>query len=272
MTNIIANVITVILCTFGNSLVIISLKKFEWLRVASNYFVGLLAFYDFCSGLTISSLLVIKSFLNASNVNITVEYEVICKLYIHLAMFSGYGNLLCVIIITVDRYIYINWPLRYYEVLTNRKAFVISAVCFVITNLVLVFTFYDHDVVKPCTALQMARFDVIVYVVIPTILVAFLLVIILYGQIAWLAYKAKKSVANQMTFNGQSRSQKRTTKVISLVVGVFIATHLVYFTGFITTRKVNNSYLVWIQTMSIWLWQVSNFVYKNFTILDAFTS
>ena len=108
VTNIIANVITFILCTFGNSLVIISLKKFEWLRVASNYFVGLLALYDFCSGFTISSLLVIKSFLNASNVNITVEYELICKLYIHLAMFSGYGNLLCVIIIIIIIFIYIS--------------------------------------------------------------------------------------------------------------------------------------------------------------------
>ena len=187
-------------------------------------------------------------------------------------MFSGYGNLLCVIIITVDRYIYINWSSRYYELVTNRKALVISAICFIITNLVLVFTFYDEDVVKPCTALQMVRFDVIVYVVIPTILLAFVLVIILYGQIAWLAYKAKKSMANQMTSNSQSGSQKRTTKVISLVVGVFMATHLVYFTGFITTRQVNKSYVVWIQTMSIWLWQVSNFVCQNCTILDGFTS
>ena len=53
VTNIIANVITFILCTFGNSLVIISLKKFEWLRMATNYFLALLAFYDFCSGLPV---------------------------------------------------------------------------------------------------------------------------------------------------------------------------------------------------------------------------
>ena len=95
VTNIIANVITVILCTFGNSVVIISLKKFEWLRVATNYFVALLAFYDFCSGFPVSSLMGIRTYLSTSNQNITVQYEVICKIYVHLAMFSGYGNLLC---------------------------------------------------------------------------------------------------------------------------------------------------------------------------------
>ena len=47
VTNTIVNVIIVILCTFGNLLIIISLKKFEWLRVTTNYFVALLAFYDF---------------------------------------------------------------------------------------------------------------------------------------------------------------------------------------------------------------------------------
>ena len=257
--NIIANVVTIILCTFGNSLVIISLKKFEWLRVANNYFVGLLALYDFCSGLTISSLMAVKSFLDARNDTITVQYEVICKMYVHMAMFSGYGNLLCVIIITVDRYIYINWPLRYNGLVTDRKALMVSAICFIITILVLAMTFYGQGVVKPCAALQMARFDVIVYVVIPTILLAFLLVIILYGQIAWLAYKAKKPLTNQMTSNNQSGSQNKTTKVISLVVGVFMATYLVYFTGFLTTRQVNNPYVVWIQTLSISVWQVSSF-------------
>ena len=123
---------------------------------------------------------------------------------VYIAGFSGYGNLLRVIIITMDRYIYINWPLRYYELVTNRKAFVVSIICFIVTNVVSTTAFYGQDAAKPCTTIQMARFDVIAYIVVPTFLLAFVLVILLYGKSAWLAYKAKKSIANQMTASGQS--------------------------------------------------------------------
>ena len=62
-----------------------------------------------------------------------------------------------------------------------------------------------------------------------------------------------------MTASYQSGSQKRTTKVISLVVGVFIATYLMAFVGFFINRQVNN---VWLQTIVVWLWTVSNFILK----------
>ena len=257
VTNIVVNVIIVILCTFGNSLVIISLKKFEWLRVATNYFVAFLAFYDFCNGLPTSSFFAATSFLSSPTENITIQYDVICKVNVYIAAFSGYGNLLSVIIITVDRYIFINWPLRYHELVTIRKALVVSTVGFIFTNLVSVMALYDQQAVEPCNTIQMIRYDVAIFVVIPTFILAVILVIILYGKIAWLTYKAKKSVANQMVTDSQSRSQKKTTKVISLVVGVFMATYLVYFTGFFITLKLNS---VWIQTIAIWLWQVSSFL------------
>ena len=256
VSNIIVNVIIVILCTFGNSLVIISLKKFEWLRVPTNYFVALLAFYDFCSGLPSSSLLAATSFLSTQNEKTTIQYDVICKMYVYVAGFSGIGNLLCVIIISVDRYIYINRPLRYYDLVTNRKALVISIISFIIANMVSTTAFYNQDATKPCNTIQMARFEVVVYVVIPTFLLAILLVILLYGKIAWLTYKAKRSMANQMTASDQSGSGKRTTKVISLVVGVFMATYLVFFAGFFINLRVDS---IWIQTIAIWLWLVSLF-------------
>ena len=234
---------------------IISLKKFEWLRVATNYFVALLAFYDLYSGLPASSFLAATSLMSIRNENITIQYEVICKMNVYIAGFAGYGHLLCVIINTTDRYIYINWPLRYCELVTNRRALVVSIVCFIITNLVSTTAFYCQDAAKPCTTIQMARFDVIAYIVVPTFLLAFLQVIIFYGKIAWLTYKAKKSITNQMATSHQSGTQKRATKVISLVVGVFKATYFVFFGGFFINLRVNN---VWIQTVSIWLWQVSN--------------
>ena len=121
VTNIIVSVIIVILCTFGNCLVIISLKRFEWLRVPTNYFVALLAFCDFCNGLPVYSFSTATLFLSTENDKITVKYDVICRISVYVAGLSGYGNLLCVIIITADRYIFINWPFRYYDIVTNKN-------------------------------------------------------------------------------------------------------------------------------------------------------
>ena len=184
-------VIIVILCTCGNCLITLSLKKFESLRTATNYFVALLAFYDFCNGLSTSSLMVARLLIRAPGDNITFEYDVTCKMNVYIAAFSGYGNLLCVIIITVDRYIYINWPLRYHGLVTNRRALVVSINCLLLTSVVSALVSYGQDVVKPCLAIKMFRFDVVVSVVIPTFLLAFVLVILLYGKIVWLAYQAK---------------------------------------------------------------------------------
>ena len=240
IADIVVNVIIVILCTFGNCLIIISLKKFEWLRVVTNYFVALLAFYDLCNGLSTSSLMVVRLLISPPGDKITSEFEVICKMNVHVAAFAGYGNLLCVIIITVDRYIYIHWPLRYHELVTHRKALMVSVICLLLTSVVSVIVADGQDVVKPCLAVKMFRFDVIVSVVIPTIFLAFSLVILLYGKIAWLTYKAKISMANQLTASDQSGSQKRVTQVISLVVGVFMATYLMFFVGFFINLQVNN--------------------------------
>ena len=40
----------VVICCFGNILVIISVRRFEYLKESAFYFVALLAFYDFCHG------------------------------------------------------------------------------------------------------------------------------------------------------------------------------------------------------------------------------
>ncbi len=48
------DILIAVLCTFGNSLVLISVGKFEWLHSPTNYFVALLAMFDLLQGIPLS--------------------------------------------------------------------------------------------------------------------------------------------------------------------------------------------------------------------------
>ena len=255
--NTIVTACIVIFSVFGNCLVMTSVAKFEWLKTATNYFVAMLAFYDFCNGLPIFTVQLIMSGINQRNGDITDGYEISCRVYAFLGAFSGFGNLMCIIIVTVDRYLFINWPLRYYGIVTNSKALVVAASSFVCVLVISVLGVYKQPVKIPCSTFQMYNPHVVNYVGLPTSVLAVILVVLLYGKIAWLTCKTKMSHPNEMAGNDQSRSQKKTTKIISPVIGVFLMTYLVYFAAFLGTNDVTVKYARWIQVVAIWIWRVS---------------
>ena len=84
-------------------MVIISVKKFEWMRTPTNYLVALLAFFDFYNGLPVFTASSINWYYGVKDANITLVYEVNCKVSGLVSAFSGFGNLLSVILITLER-------------------------------------------------------------------------------------------------------------------------------------------------------------------------
>ena len=255
--NVIVTACIVIFSVFGNCLVVASVAKFEWLKTATNYFVAMLAFYDFCNGLPIFTVQLIMSGINEAKENITDGYGTSCKVYAFLAAFSGFGNLLCIIIVTIDRYLFINWPFRYHGIVTNSKAFVVAAVSFFSVLVVSIMGIYKQSATKPCSTFQMYNPYVVNYIGLPTSVSAVILVILLYGKIAWITWKNRKSHPSEMAGSDESGSQRKITKIISLVIGVFLMTYLVYFAAFLGTNGVKAKYVRWIQVVAIWIWRVS---------------
>ena len=249
---------TVLLGVFGNCLVMISVNKFSWLKMGTNYFVMMLSFYDFCNGLPIFTLQVIAPELSVDYGNITNKYELCCIVQSFIALFSGYGSVLCIIIVTVDRYLFINWPMRYHQVLSNSRALMVSAACFMTVLAVTVLGIYGQPVRRPCSVFRMYNPKVVKYIGLPTTILGCVLVMILYGKIGCVACKAKNSNPSHMSSNGQSgSSQNKVTKVISLVIGVFMVTYIVFFSVFMVTNDMTENYARWIQTIAIWIWRVS---------------
>ena len=263
--NVIVTACIVIFSVFGNCLVVVSVAKFEWLKTATNYLVAMLAFYDFCNGLPIFTVQLIMSGISQANDSITDGYGISCKTYAFLAAFSGFGNLMCIIIVTNDRYLFINWPLRYHGIVTNSKALTVTAVSFICVLVVSVMGIYKQSPTKPCSTFQMYNPYVVNYVGLPTSVLTVILITLLYGKIAWITWKNRKSQPKEMTGNDKSGSQKKVTKIISLVIGVFLMTYLVYFAAFLGTSGVNAKYVRWIQVIAIWIWRVST-VFNNWVL------
>ena len=95
------------------------------------------------------------------------------------------------------------------------------------------------------------------YLYIPSFVLALIMVIILYGKIALLAYKARNSNMAPMTTNDHSGSQNKNTKVISLVVGVFMVTYVALIVGYIAREIMTDELSYWIRIVAFWIWQVS---------------
>ena len=241
---------------FGNSLVIISVKKFEWLRSPTFYFVALLAFFDLC--ITIPAFVFLTPIIlkGSPTDNVTLGYEIGCKFVSGLIGFAGTGNLLCIIVIAVDRYLYITKPLRYMGIVTLTKCLVISA-------FVLLFPFglslnqIRSDVDKPCTTHKSFNKSIVKYLIVPLFCFGLVIVIVLYGKIAYVSWKARNLHLHPLPRNNQTGSQNKITKFTSLVIGVFMVTYITYFVTFQLTRNRTGEHIVWIQRIVGWIWMVS---------------
>ena len=117
---------TSVICCFGNSLVMKIVKRFEYLKQPTFYFVALLAFYDFCHGAPVFLLTAILSILDSTPTEITKVYEVLCRIQVFLTEIAFMGDILNILIISIDRFVYIKWPLRYNTIVTEKRVLIIN--------------------------------------------------------------------------------------------------------------------------------------------------
>ncbi len=246
----------VLLSIVGNCFVMISVKRFEWLKSPTNYFVAFLAFFDFCNGLPFFIVTVVASSLEDSAV-FRQSFRVSCHMVAVLAIFTGLGDLLCITVITVDRYIFINMPLRYHEIVTRTRALVLIASVFVFQIILSAASIRSNRVEIPCNSISVVSRAVAFFIVLPMFVITLVLVILLYSKIALLARKAKKSVGGIQVHN-PSGTQNKTTKVMMLVIGVFMATYFTYVITYAVTGAMTGEHIHIVRRVVIWVWKVSH--------------
>ena len=252
-----------ILSVFGNSLVVISTWKFEWLKSPTHYLVALLAYFDLCNGVPIFvSRRVVEAMEGATTSNSTLNYDIACRAQSVLVVFASFGEGFSILMIAIDRCLFLNWPLRYHRLMTKSKAKIMASCCLGAAVTVSLFvTFSDvTEPPKPCLMSNVLHGTMYYYLMIPVGMTTFVAITVLYVKIFMIAYKARKQMASLDHMNNLSQSEPRNNKTTTMacMVAIFIITHIIYMAVYIATRNRTSRVGLRLQVVAIWIARVSD--------------
>ena len=212
----------------GNAVVLWLFYKNESLRTISNRFLASLCVADFLAGLVINPVwMVIRCLIQPSSTIALIK--LLDMLWIHSTAATVF-NLCCV---SVDRSIAIRFPLRYQDIVTEKRCYALIIMVWLI-SLFLPFPviFEDTENLWP--------FLTVLMVYIPTALVTLCYV--------WI-YKAARKQATaitRVTLPGVEPTlaveNYKAVKTIGFVLGVFLASWMPYFVVSIVHQLVASDY------------------------------
>ena len=216
----------------ANLLTIVVILKFpELRRSCTNYFVASLAIADAFSGLL--------TFIQIGTIYIfhphTDSWISACNFELFINLSSLFGNLYGMLSITVDRFIYIQWPLNYYSIVTPARSlsvlFCIWA--FIILQVLLSLVFGSKLTYGiPCrysivlvSTLYTVQINVQFYAITVTIVMIYILIGLLVNKLARQVGNLEPHIAN-MESNKKAKKERKTIKVMAMVLGVYLGSYL----------------------------------------------
>ena len=235
--------ITSLLSAFGNGLVIISVAKFDWIRTQTNLYVVLLAICDFIMGIPIYCATLTTSLIVENHPNAALAYRISCQTTGVLIAFASFGDLLCILAITIERFLYIHLPLRYEIIHTMTRAKCVSIIC-VLISLTYAFTGILTNPFNPrlfCVQSNVINNLFLDYIHFPLFGISSIIILVFFGKTARIIYKTRKQIATVNSNDNPTVSQMKITKVMSLVIGVFVVTYIVYVIGVHETTNMTGS-------------------------------
>ncbi len=227
----------------GNSLVIHSVRKFHYLQSITYMFITSLALADLIIGISNVLDSTLEVIVTYSHNQTFAGYGVVCKCMMLIVISGGGADCIGITGITMERFIYINFPMNYPYILSSGRtiAIIVSMWSFmVLANLIGIIL--SNKSIGPGTMCQHDTvFDMKMntFVWMPGILVAITSVFVLYAKIAQVACKASKEVrkvhvapseAMGTKQDAQSTpkesSQKKITKTLLMVSTVYVITYI----------------------------------------------
>ena len=227
ITAFIVRVIWSILAIAGNSLTIIAVTKFSSLESTTNYLVASLAVGDFITGLQTPAIIVHNVFSDHRS------FVPTCLVEKTISMIAIRANSFNILWISIDRVLYITYPLRYPLWQTNTKTFMLIAFTwiFIITDSILVI--YFGNILKPGGICKMA---VIIssliynYYLNLQVCTCLFITIICYILIAKIAHKHSIAIAaQQQPFETLEASIHHRQKKIAKMMFTVLASYLVSY-------------------------------------------
>ena len=244
-------IVIVALIIFGNTLTIVAIVKFQFLRTVTNIFTVSLA----CSDLLLAFVLPLSAvhrFTDVINVQIHIW---VCWLTTVGIISSAPSSLLNLLLIAVDRFVSVIYPFRYDELMTPRRAFVMIACLwtYVILSQTTTISMSGYWPIEYCASTPVANSIIFTIFYIGTLTVSVVGILSLYMCIFCVARKHARAIDVQQTISAGSNAgpnnlhQKRVTKMAAMVLGCFV---LCWFPVSLITalQKVCDANCAWLET------------------------
>ncbi len=219
----------------ANALTIVAIVKYPELRNScTNFFVASLAVADALSGL-LTYVQIITVYVLDRATQVWINY---CYFEMFVSLVSVFGNLFGMLLITMDRYIYIQWPLKYYRLVTPGRALcAIGATwAFITCAFVFALVFGSHLVAGvPCRFSIVLTPDVYNYGIQLPFYGITCGIFLIYTLIGLLVIKLKRDmrklapadhVTEQSLTGNQAKKERKTIRVMALVLGVYIVCYI----------------------------------------------
>ncbi len=218
------------LSVFGNSLTVLSVVKFDYLQSSANYIISNLALADMFNGISSMIFLIPLAYTNGSS-----PWKPLCLTFNTFILFSNFGNCMSSCMISIDRFIYIHTPLRYYDIVTEKKTKLALGISWLYTVVMTSLAFGLGTQLEdgmPCDMRVFVHPLVFTITVTANVILLSLTTIILYIYIGYTAIKQSKQIHDVNTDADQKKSAKaqmKITKMLGMVIGIYLGTYLAVF-------------------------------------------
>ena len=233
-----------LLAIFGNLLTIIVVARFESLHNSTSYFICSLAVADLMTGIMTSTAVA----LHVLGIYDPL-YIPICRVHITLSLVSTLNNICSILLIAVDRYIFIAHGLRYLVIVTPTRTFLVIGftwLYFMTEVSVLIGLGKGHMTRMTCKYSLFITEMVYNNILMPRFVVVALVTVGFYTAISCIAYKQGKKIAalNQPydTYEATTnRQQKRIAKMMIMVLGTYFICYIPHIVISILERVYTDS-------------------------------
>ncbi|XP_077089957.1 trace amine-associated receptor 13c-like [Siphateles boraxobius] len=236
--------VTSVFTVFLNLLVIISISHFKQLHTPTNVLIFSLAVADLIAGLILMPVQGMKLIEPCWYFG-----EIFCSIFpliLYVVLTASLGNM---IIISVDRYIAVNDPLRYPIRVNNYRAIVSIVVNWLFSFIYIFYLLYEfllypemnHTCIGECilsVKFENTILDSIVCLVAPCCII-----IPLYVKICFVAKRQAKHL-NSVT-DKKAKSEKKATRTLGIVVLVYLLCWMpCYLTSLSLGQNENHSLII----------------------------
>ncbi len=212
----------------GNAITIIVVLKYDFLReISTSTMVAGLALADIFSEVAPLCGPVARQFTSKPS-----ALTPICYIRVFSGILGGYGNGYCILLLTIDRLIFIIRPLRYISIVTPMRALVATLIVWAIaicqTSLMMAFGHITNAAISCNWAEAVPRVAYFITVG-QYVIITYFIIVPIYVIIGFVSYKLSRNEPDICHFppeaqdqQRQRRSGQKLAKTIGLVLGVYL--------------------------------------------------